>query len=234
MPAAYRCIFFIIDNSSIRVIRRFRPGAAAAAFDRFRPRARNNVRSGSRRRSRWVLTVVLRGNELLTRAVTAFVPRPDRAGRFRRGLVHRYSGRHPGRSTHEPRTSYGATSCAARGLVAPVDRRPHSRMGVWDRRRARSSNARPRFVARDANFIQCGETKGNANHTWTDSRVRRRDRRAFTHATRRLVAAPRGLGSVLRSRRASSGRFISCAPAPHGSNHALTTVDGRACSMQHA
>ena len=47
---------------------------------------------------------------------------------------------------------------------------------------------RPRSTAgrrpRDANKFQCGETKGNANHTWTDSRVRHRDRRAFTHATR--------------------------------------------------
>ena len=52
---------------------------------------------------------------------------------------------------------------------------------------ARPGAARTRPLRRpgDANFIQCDETKGNANHTWTDSRVRRRDRRAFTHATRR-------------------------------------------------
>jgi hypothetical protein len=149
-------------------------------------------------------------------------------------------------STTRRRHAYGA----AFGLVAGGDRRPHppqrsslscTAIGLMAHPRgcrlmsrvtapAGAARTRPLRRPGDANFIQCDETKGNANHTSrqtvvcaavTDERLRTRH-----------VAAP--LGSVLRSRRASSGRFISCAPAPHGSNHALTTVDGRACSMQHA
>lgn len=104
-------------------------------------------------------------------------------------------------STTRRRHAYGA----ARGLVAGGDRRPHPpqafharQLASWliaavhdartpdgDGRRPGAARTRPLRRPGDANFIQCDETKGNANHTWTDSRVRRRDRRAFTHATRR-------------------------------------------------
>ena len=146
-------------------------------------------------------------------------------------------------STTRRRHAYGA----ARGLVAGGDRRPHPpqafharQLASWliaavhDARTpdgdARAPRERARFVARVMRILfsvtKRKETQTIRGQTVvcaavTDERLRTRH-----------VAAP--LGSVLRSRRASSSRFISCAPAPHGSNHALTTVDGRACSMQHA